>query len=508
MSGEEDDPMGAASGEAAGFDMALHYTKYLSRQARRLHVVVSVTARDLAVEARPDRPDPPSAEVVLVDTSGSMEYPPEKMRAARRATETAIDTVPDGAFFAVVGGNHLARMVYPDEPRLIEASARSKASAVDAVGRLIGVGGTAMGSWLALANTLFDAHPWGLRHGLLFTDGKNEHESRAELDRVLAACNGRFTCDARGIGDGWQEEELHRIVSVLNGRSDAVRDYGDLAGDLRDAIRAAGRRTVPDVTLRVATRTGTRLRHARQVYPTDAEVLGRPTDRGENVTDHYVGSWAQERRDYQIVLDVEPTDRPMDLDTLAGTVELLLGRPGASLAPPVAGPELILLQWTSDPMRYTEFNDVVAHYAGQQELGEAIRGGCAAMRLQDDATAVEQLGRAVALAHACENREALDRLAALVEIVDPVAGEVRLRRDSRLVDRLWSESGSRVTHLWSGPDGSDGSDGLREMRRQVVGSTDDPAAAELVCPGCGLEWPAGYRRCERCNAPLGAGAAS
>jgi hypothetical protein len=503
-----DEGSGRADGEPR-FTVEVYHTKYLPWEARELHAVVSVTARGLTGHIPRYGYGRPAAEVILVDTSGSMEFPPEKMRAARHATAAAIAAIRDGVYFAVAGGSNTARMIYPKQRKLVEASASTRESATIAAGTLTGNGGTAIGSWLSLASRLFDNNTLGIRHTLLFTDGQNRDETRAQLDRVLEKCNGRFVCDARGIGTDWQEGELHRIVSVLNGRSDAVRAYGDMEDDFRELMRGAMNLAVPDVILRVSTSAGTWLRNVRQVYPTVADVTGRPVTPGI-VADYNTGSWTDEQRHYQLTFDVDPAGRPTDVDTLAATVELVIGQPGerspggdasaalADIALPAEQP--ILLHWTSDADKNTERNDVVDHYTGQQELGEAIRAGCEAIRHDDDPAAVKHLGRAVALAVASSNQEALRRLAALVEIVDPAAGRVRLLRDSELQEVVWTEAGSRASSRWTGdpsplpspPAGQDATGG-------VPGDAEMPAR---TCPGCGLEWPGGHQHCERCGSSL------
>ena len=46
-----------------------------------------------------------SAEIIIIDCSGSMDYPPTKMSQAKAATAAAIDVVRDGVGFAVVAGH-------------------------------------------------------------------------------------------------------------------------------------------------------------------------------------------------------------------------------------------------------------------------------------------------------------------------------------------------------------------------------------------------------------------
>ena len=168
--------------------------------------------------------------------------------------------------------------------------------------------------------------------------------------------------------------------------------------------------------------------------------------------------------------------------------------------------QAILLHWTSDVDKNTERNDVVDHYTGQQELGEAIRAGCEAIRHDDDPAAVKHLGRAVALAAASSNQEALRRLAALVEIVDPAAGIVRLLRDSEMQEVVWTEAGSRASSRWTGdPSPLPSPSGGQDATGGIPGDADMPAR---TCPECGLEWPGGHQHCEQCGSSLHPGRAT
>ena len=61
-----------------------------------------------------------AAEILIIDTSGSMDYPPSKLAAAKKATEAAIDCIADGVLFGVLGGRHDCRVVYPDTGFLVD----------------------------------------------------------------------------------------------------------------------------------------------------------------------------------------------------------------------------------------------------------------------------------------------------------------------------------------------------------------------------------------------------
>src|SRR5205807_3906803 len=112
-----------------------------------------------------------------------------------------------GVAFAIVAGNHEAELVYPND-KLVPASEVTRAEAKQAVAGLRASGGTAIGTWLAKAASLFGDRADRVCHAILLTDGANEHETREQLEAVLARCEGRFQCDCRGVGTDWVVNEL------------------------------------------------------------------------------------------------------------------------------------------------------------------------------------------------------------------------------------------------------------------------------------------------------------
>lgn len=103
------------------FSVEVYQNEYLPEGGREVNAIVTVSATGGgtigSAVAAPHLYSPgqgPSAAVALmVDCSGSMDYPPTKMRNARDATAAAIDTLRDGVHFAVIDGTHVAREVYP-----------------------------------------------------------------------------------------------------------------------------------------------------------------------------------------------------------------------------------------------------------------------------------------------------------------------------------------------------------------------------------------------------------
>jgi hypothetical protein len=97
------------------FQSEVSYVEYLPRGGTEVNAIISITAIGGA-DAAGRNVD--AAEVIVVDVSGSMGYPPDKIREARNATAAAIDSLRDGVHFAVIAGSHVATEVYPGDGAL------------------------------------------------------------------------------------------------------------------------------------------------------------------------------------------------------------------------------------------------------------------------------------------------------------------------------------------------------------------------------------------------------
>jgi len=381
--------------------------------------------------------------VIIVDCSGSMNYPREKMRAAKQATAVAIDTLREGTAFAVIAGNHQAAFVYPNNGALAIADPTSRAAAKQAVRDLDADGGTAIGSWLTLANRALSSRPGAIKHAILLTDGRNQHEKPAELAAAVAACEGRFVCDCRGVGTDWDVDELRKISSALLGTVDIVADPAGLEADFRAMTAAAMGKSVADVALRLWTPQGATVRFVKQVAPTVVELTDRRVASGPQHGDYPTGSWGAESRDYHVCVEVNPGQSGDVM--LAGRVSLVSSGAGADGQPEVLAQGLVKATWTEDEALSTRISAEVAHYTGQAELAVAIQEGMAARRDGDLDRATSRLGRAVALASQSGNTEAADLLAKVVEVADPVTGTVRLKAKVSEADAMTLDTRSTKT---------------------------------------------------------------
>ncbi|QXJ22855.1 VWA domain-containing protein [Actinomadura graeca] len=420
------------------FTIRVDQNPYLPAGAREMHAIVSVEARSSAgADAAPGAaPDPAratdAAEIIIIDTSGSMSYS-GKMAAAKRAARAAVDVLRDGVHFAVVGGANQPRMIYPQGERLVRAGDKTRRSAANAIGRLDAAGGTAIGSWLRLADRLFAEHRDAVRHAILLTDGKNQHETPEELDAALRQCAGAFLCDARGVGTDWDVAELRKISSALLGGFLDVPDPADLEADFLRITQAAMGKEVADVTLRVWTPQQAELRFLKQMVPTVEDLTGHRAASGAQTGDYPLGAWGAEQREYHLSVEVTPGD--VGRQMRAAWVKLVVpGRGGR--AERVLASANILAEWTDDEAKSTRINNRVAHHTGQSELASAIQEGLEARREGDEDTATARLGRAVVLAQRVGNEQIAGLLDRVVDVVDRETGTVRLKRDVSKADEM------------------------------------------------------------------------
>ncbi|MFJ9411076.1 VWA domain-containing protein [Streptomyces sp. NPDC101393] len=424
------------------FSAEVYQNVHLPEGGREVNAIVTVTATGGRPALVGGSGAPDAGVVIMVDCSGSMDHPPTKMRGAREATAAAIDTVRDGVRFAVVAGTHRAAEVYPGGGRLAVADPATRDRAKEALRKLSAGGGTAIGNWLRLAGALLSSADVSIRHGIVLTDGRNEHESAEELRAALDACAGRFTCDTRGVGTDWEVKEVTGIASALLGTADIVADPAGLTADFTQMMEKAMGKEVADVSLRLWTPAGAEVVFVKQVAPTIEDLTDRRTDSGARFGDYPTGSWGDESRDYHLCVRVPDADVGQEM--LAARVSLIILAPDGS-TPQTLAHGLVRAVWTDDLAAATSINPQVAHYTGQAELLRAIQEGVEAVKSgnTDDATA--KYGRAVQLANASGNEETAKLLAKVVDVVDAATGTVRLKARVSDADEMTLETRSTKT---------------------------------------------------------------
>ncbi|MER8067056.1 VWA domain-containing protein [Streptomyces sp. NPDC094034] len=436
------------------FSVDVYQNEYLPEGGREVNAIVTVTSTGggttggvplAGASSTPSalpRQGPNAAVVIMVDCSGSMDYPPTKMRNARDATAAAVDTLRDGVAFAIVGGTHVAKEVFPGNGRLAIADRGTRAQAKEALRRLSAGGGTAIGTWLRLADRLLSTADVPIRHAILLTDGRNEHEAPEDLRAALDSCAGRFTCDARGVGTDWEVKEVTAIASALLGTADIVADPAGLAADFTSMMENAMGKEIADVALRMWTPVGVEITFIKQVAPTVEDLTGRRTEAGPRAGDYPTGSWGDESRDYHVCVRVP--EAGIGQEMLAARVSLILPAPGDG-APEVLSQGLVRAVWTADMAASTSINPQVAHYTGQAELAQVIQQGLDARKSGDFDGATAKLGRAVQLAASSGNADTAKLLSKVVDVVDAATGTVRLKAKVADADEMTLETRSTKT---------------------------------------------------------------
>jgi len=424
-----------------GFTVDIDQNPYLPAGGRDVSAIVTVTADDGADTPAPAPGGGASAEIIIIDCSGSMDFPPTKITEARAATAAAVDMVRDGTWFAIVAGTSTAWPVYPTDGSMAIASERTRTEAKTALRGLRSNGGTAIGQWLRLAHQIFQSSPATLRHAILLTDGKNQHETAEELAAAISLCEGSFRCDCRGVGTDWQVGELRKISTALLGTVDIVVDPAALAADFEEMMRGAMSKQLPDVLLRVWTPQQASLKFVKQVAPAIDELTDRRVQSGAQAGDYPTGAWAPgESRDYHVAVEVNPAFLGQEM--LAARVSLVASSPEGQQ---VLGQGLIRVTWTDDEALSTRINPRVASYTGQAELASAIQEGLEARQRGDEDIATARLGRAVALAHQAGNEDTARLLAKVVDIVDEATGTVRLKKKVDAADQMALDTRSTKT---------------------------------------------------------------
>jgi von Willebrand factor type A C-terminal domain/von Willebrand factor type A domain len=407
-------------GGGAPFSAETYQNQFLSAGADVVDAVVTVAAAANPVAGAATTRAQDRAEIVVVDCSGSMGSG-RKMEAAKAAAAAAVDVIDDGVAFAIIAGDHEAKLLWPTDGRSFgTAGMADRGAAKAAIANLEAAGGTAIGTWLDLARRLFSNSSAQARHAILLTDGRNEHQQPYELTAAIEACRGLFQCDCRGVGVDWEVDELRSVATALLGTVDIVADPAELAADFEAMITSSQSRSLPSVSLRLWAPQGALVESVRQVAPEVLDLTATAAPSGPLARDFLLGGWSPgETRDYHLRIKVTPGG--VGDEMLAGRVSLVLSD-GT-----VATQALIKATWTDDAELSTRMDRHVAHYTGQEELANAIQEGVAAAKAGDQKTATVKLGRAVQLAAESGHDDTMRLLREVVEVDNAETGTVRLK---------------------------------------------------------------------------------
>ena len=419
----------------AEFTTGVYQNEFLPEGGTDVHAIVTVTCTGAGGAGQTGSGD--AGEIIVVDTSRSMEE--AGVRAAQYAAAAALDQILDGVWFAVIAGNHQARLCYPDgySAAMVRMSPQTRNAAKQSLARLYADGGTAMGTWLLAAAQLFDTVPsLTQKHVMLLTDGENQHETPEQLTKAIETVRGRFQADCRGLGAAWVVDEVRRISDALMGTVGLIPRREDMAAEFESLMRTAMGRGVAEASLKVWAPQGAEVLFVRQVAPTLEDLTPRRRAEGPLTGVYPTGAWGDESRDYHV--SVRLPAKAVGAEQLAARVQLAVGGE-------VVTQGLVKARWSGDDSLTARINPEVAHYTGQTEMATAIQQGLAAKAVGDDRTATTKLGRAVQLATEAGDAAATDRLSRVVDIDDAATGTVRLKRGVDKLDEMALDTASTKT---------------------------------------------------------------
>jgi hypothetical protein len=429
------------------FKVEAFQNRHLAPRTTRVDAIVSVAA-DANLKATGDL-----VVGFILDKSGSMTG--ARIESVAGAVARAIALLDERAMFFVVAFDGSAYVIAREE----RATPEAKRYAAQVITQLKAQGGTAMSAGLRAARTLFERTPNAIRRAVFLTDGKNEGEKEQAVTEELARCAGVFECDCWGVGTDWQVGEVQQVAAGLLGKASLIPEPLGVDAAFRAAIERARGKALKDVRLRLWTPQGASVIFVKQVSPTIDVLTARAKVVSPQVLEYLTGSWAGgEAREFHVAIDVRPGgvgDELLAARPSLVYLEATKDAPGGWIEreeKPAAG--RVFASWTDDATLSSRRDGHVAHYTGQDELAAVIHQGLLRREQGDDSGATHLLGRAVRLAHASRNAGMTQRLARVVEVIDPDLGTVRLKRDVKKAATMDLELESRTTsRLPRGPEG-------------------------------------------------------
>lgn len=166
---------------------------------------------------------------LILDHSGSMSGHP--MDTVREAAQRLIDRLSLGDRISIIGFNHKAKVLVPNQELENPVSIKLQ------IDQLKASGGTAIDEGLRLGiEELAKAKQGTISQAFLLTDGENEHgDDERCLKLAKLAANYNLTLSTLGFGSDWNQDILEKIadagrgsMSYIQQPEDAVEQFGRL----------------------------------------------------------------------------------------------------------------------------------------------------------------------------------------------------------------------------------------------------------------------------------------
>ncbi|GCE20009.1 vWA domain-containing protein [Dictyobacter kobayashii] len=405
------------------FTITAYHNPFLRVNQTAMQAVLSVKVDEqLAVGPTPQ------ALAIALDRSGSMDG--AKISAAREGAIKIVQALDESMLFMVVTFNDSGSVLAGP----VLATTENKKQAIAALQRVRPAGGTRMSAALNLiADKLQHEQARALKI-LFLTDGRNEGETRAQLNKAVARCaEVHISISAWGVGTDWDAAELRHIADATHGSADIIPTPRQVEAAFTQAFQEMRKTAISNARLLLWSPNGVRITRIEQVYPSIVPLGLEPDAGNPRQVVASLGSLAAgDQRDYLLHLEMPAYPIGQQFMLIRPTLRFQAGGM-QELEEKSARSGWVFVQWTENAAQAAQIEEHIAHYTNQEELSRSIKEGQEALAAGDSEKATRLLGRALEISESTNN-ERITRL--LNDIVERDArGTIHLSQRADAVAR-------------------------------------------------------------------------
>jgi Ca-activated chloride channel homolog len=348
---------------------------------------------------------------IALDRSGSMDG--AKIKAARDGAIKVIQALDPNITFMVVAFNERAKIIAAPA----NGTPRNKQQAIDAIQHnVFASGGTCMSYALDTIVQHFGQDTSRALKILFLTDGKNEGEKRADLDRAIENCRQRqASINAWGIGTDWDEAELRHMAEATHGNADIIPTPQQVEAAFSASFVEMRNTSITSARLRLWSPPGVTIKKFEQVYPTIVS-LGLeqdPTSPRQQVTS--LGSFAAgDQHDYLMDLEIPAHDPGQQFLMIRPSVAFFAGS-GSEQEEKSTQEGWVFVQWTEAATLAAQVEEHIAHYTHQEDLLRSLKEGQAYLAAGDYEKATRVLGQALVISERTGNERITRLLSQIIQ---------------------------------------------------------------------------------------------
>lgn len=371
----------------------------------------------------------PLALAIALDRSSSMDG--AKMQAAREGACKVVQALDEQVTFMVVSFNERARVsVAP-----AAGTPANKRQAIEAIQRIHASGSTCMSFALDSIVQHFAGDAARAVKILFLTDGRNEGERRADLDRAIERCRqAQASISAWGVGTDWDEAELRRMAELTHGSADIIPTPQQVASAFTSAFVEMRNTTIASARLRLWSPAGVKIQRCTQMYPAIVPLEIVPD--AHNPRQHLVslGSFASaDQRDYLLELQAPAYPAGQQFVLVRPSMAYFAAGNSSEQEEKSTQQGWVFAEWTEDAELAARMEEHIVHYTHQEDLLHALQEGQAALAAGEDARATRELGRALEISERTGN-ERITRLISQLVTRD-AKGTLQLNKQAGAVAR-------------------------------------------------------------------------